>query len=89
LTSLVALFHLSKLFFSLKTPVCGLAKEDHRIIGGEYVPNPQQYPWSVSLEMKTEAMEVFHCSASLLSDQWILTAAHCHKPTASRFVHYN
>jgi len=60
--------------------ICGLAKRinfgktsdaENRIIGGEKA-EVNEYPWMV--RVKTG---IFTCGGSLISDSWILTAAHC------------
>ena len=43
-----------------------------RITGGEEAI-PHSYPHQVSLQMDTMGF----CGGSLISDEWILTAAHC------------
>ena len=53
---------------------CGLAKRSKRIVGGEQT-EVNEYPWMVGLVNKGQR-EVF-CGASLISNQWILSAAHC------------
>lgn len=49
---------------------CGLAKRTNRIVGGQET-EVNEYPWQVKLE---------DCGGSLISDQWVLTAAHCIDP---------
>jgi len=44
-----------------------------RIIGGAE-STPDTYPWMVSLQSKDGQ---HFCGASLISNQWVLTAAHC------------
>jgi len=47
-----------------------------RIIGGSQVSESTQddsYPWMTALEINGQAA----CGASLIGDQWVLTAAHC------------
>ncbi|CAH8570185.1 Serine protease 56 [Schistosoma haematobium] len=47
-------------------------KMESRIIGGE-LSRPGQWPWMVSVRENNQ----FRCGASLISSQWLLTAAHC------------
>merc|ERR1712013_430414 len=53
---------------------CGLAKRKSRIVGG-VVTEVNEYPWQVGIVDKGYT-DVW-CGASLISDRWILTAAHC------------
>merc|ERR1719250_422705 len=53
---------------------CGLAKRKSRIVGG-VVTEANEYPWQVGIVDKGYT-DVW-CGASLISDRWILTAAHC------------
>jgi len=47
-----------------------------RIVGGDTVPSPSEYPWVVMLSESNSTSDFF-CGASLVSEKWILTAAHC------------
>lgn len=53
---------------------CGIpnAAVDGRIINGAEA-TPHQFPWVVALFISGGSF----CTASLISDQWVLTAAHC------------
>merc|ERR1712098_950568 len=53
---------------------CGLAKRKSRIVGGK-VTEVNEYPWQVGLVDK--GYSYVWCGASLISDRWIMTAAHC------------
>merc|ERR1711942_335656 len=53
---------------------CGLAKRKSRIVGG-VVTEVNEYPWQVGIVDKGYT-DVW-CGGSLISDRWILTAAHC------------
>jgi secreted trypsin-like serine protease len=51
---------------------CGLeGKTSSRIVGGQEAA-PNQFPWLVALYANA-----WFCSASLLNEEWVLTAAHC------------
>merc|ERR1712106_627440 len=53
---------------------CGLAQRNTRIVGGEQT-EVNEYPWQVGIVDKGSSS--VWCGASLISNQWILTAAHC------------
>jgi len=53
---------------------CGLAKRRSKIVGGE-VTEVNEYPWQVGIVYKNDN-RVF-CGGSLISNRWILSAAHC------------
>lgn len=48
-----------------------------RIIGGEEVVDESDYPWYIRLEIFGQLA----CGGSLLHPLWVLTAAHCFRPT--------
>ncbi|XP_054845908.1 plasma kallikrein isoform X2 [Eublepharis macularius] len=48
---------------------------DSRVVGGTNA-SLGEWPWQVSLHVKL-SVQKHHCGGSIISDQWILTAAHC------------
>jgi len=55
-----------------------LSRPEGRIMGGTDVDKIRQYPWQMSLS--TGYMGIFYqhrCGASLISENWALSAAHC------------
>ncbi|XP_077386691.1 polyserase-2-like isoform X1 [Festucalex cinctus] len=52
--------------------VCGQVKAQTRIVGGA-VASPGNWPWQVSLHIFGRHF----CGASLINNQWLLSAAHC------------
>merc|ERR1719477_545265 len=53
---------------------CGLAMRSTKIVGGEET-EVNEYPWQVGL-VNAGSSRVW-CGGSLISNRWILTAAHC------------
>nr|XP_027206866.1 venom protease-like [Penaeus vannamei] len=55
---------------------CGVAN-DVRIIGGEEISPPNKYPWLVGLLQSETVEDGFSCGGSIISPNYVLTAAHC------------
>jgi len=53
---------------------CGLAQRNTRIVGG-HETEVNEYPWQVGIVSKNSGF--VWCGGSVISNQWILTAAHC------------
>ncbi|XP_039644021.1 chymotrypsin-like protease CTRL-1 isoform X1 [Perca fluviatilis] len=57
-----------------KAQDCGLAPLNTRIVGGENA-TAGAWPWQVSMHINFAAIHI--CGGTLISDQWVLTAASC------------
>ncbi len=56
---------------------CGVANSPvSRIVGGE-VSAPNEYPWTVFLNLYFWSGDRATCTGTLIGSKWILTAAHC------------
>ena len=60
---------------------CGVVKEtvkvrDDRIVGG-LKALPDQYPWIAYVVKAIDEKYAKSCAASIISDRWLITAAHC------------
>eukprot|EP00095_Tigriopus_kingsejongensis_P010773 maker-scaffold1742_size29367-snap-gene-0.3 protein:Tk10773 transcript:maker-scaffold1742_size29367-snap-gene-0.3-mRNA-1 annotation:"tripsin " len=53
---------------------CGRPKRQTRIVGGQ-ATEVNEYPWQVMLNYTQD--NKFFCGGSLISEDWVLTAAHC------------
>ncbi|XP_055366192.1 elastase 2 like isoform X2 [Betta splendens] len=49
---------------------------ESRVVGGEDV-KPHSWPWQISLQYNSAGTWRHTCGGTLISDQWVLTAAHC------------
>ncbi|XP_044035806.1 chymotrypsin-like protease CTRL-1 [Siniperca chuatsi] len=58
----------------LKAQDCGVAPLNKRIVGGENA-TAGSWPWQVSVHLNIVGIHI--CGGTLISDQWVLTAAHC------------
>ncbi|XP_026522771.1 plasma kallikrein-like [Notechis scutatus] len=59
-----------------KSPVCvQKPKKQSRVVGGSN-SSLGEWPWQVSLHTVLP-VQIHQCGGSIISDQWILTAAHC------------
>ncbi|XP_076019529.1 chymotrypsin-like elastase family member 2A [Genypterus blacodes] len=47
-----------------------------RVVGGEDV-RPNSWPWQISLQYNRDGKWRHTCGGTLISEQWVLTAAHC------------
>lgn len=54
------------------SPDCGKPQQLNRVVGGEDSADAQ-WPWIVSI-LKNGS---HHCAGSLLTNRWVVTAAHC------------
>ncbi|XP_063756936.1 serine protease 27-like [Eleginops maclovinus] len=70
--SAVMIILLSSGCHSQQQPACGRAPNNPRIVGGQNAA-PGTWPWVASLQIDEE----HSCGGSLISDMWVLTAAHC------------
>ncbi|XP_013889514.1 cationic trypsin [Austrofundulus limnaeus] len=74
-----------------ETADCGLAslntKEESRIVGGQ-TATPGAWPWQAYLQIPVSGSSTSFslCGGSLISNQWVLTAAHCFQNSASKGV---
>ncbi|XP_075948894.1 chymotrypsin-like protease CTRL-1 [Anarhichas minor] len=57
-----------------KAQDCGLARLNTRIVGGEDA-TAGSWPWQVSMHLTFVNFHI--CGGTLISDQWVFTAAHC------------
>merc|ERR1719500_2758725 len=53
---------------------CGVAKRSTRIVGGQEV-EVNEWPWQAGM-VWSGSSSVF-CGATVISNEWILTASHC------------
>ena len=62
--------------FITHTVVNAASLKQERIVGGTEVTSESEYPWVVLLS-NSASPSGFFCGGSLISDEWVVTAAHC------------
>ncbi|XP_075696954.1 transmembrane protease serine 13 [Rhinoderma darwinii] len=62
-------------YMSVRCSDCGLQKKS-RIIGGTEA-NAGDWPWQVSLQVRTQRQYEHVCGGTIINNQWVLTASHC------------
>jgi len=61
----------------LAWPECGRRGAQNRVVGG-HEAGAGEWPWQVYLQHRKEgSTSSFSCGATILSQDWVLTAAHC------------
>ncbi|KAI9546219.1 hypothetical protein NQZ68_028634 [Dissostichus eleginoides] len=70
--SAVMIILLSNGGHSQQQPACGQAPNNPRIVGGQNAA-AGSWPWVASIQVNGK----HQCGGSLISDMWVLTAAHC------------
>merc|ERR1712088_54732 len=60
---------------------CGIPGPKDRIVGGSEA-TPHSYPWMAALFVD----DTWFCGGTLISDEWVLTAAHCAKDATEMLV---
>merc|ERR1711892_48390 len=60
---------------------CGIPGDMDRIVGGAEA-TPHSYPWMAALFVD----DAWFCGGTLISDEWVLTAAHCAKDASEMKV---
>ncbi|XP_041480192.1 uncharacterized protein LOC121427594 isoform X25 [Lytechinus variegatus] len=71
----------------VNSPTCGLTPAiTSRIVGGTDALYGQ-WPWIASLSVRVRDLPFYHlCGATLISDQWAMTAAHCVHPPVFELI---
>ncbi|CAH1275702.1 unnamed protein product [Diabrotica balteata] len=66
------------ILLNINVPRCGvtIATQIELITHGQYT-KPGQYPWHAALYRKEGQERIYICGASLISEQHVITAAHC------------
>merc|ERR1712142_1076360 len=68
---------LANLSVILGWPECGKRGPKNRVVGG-HEAGPGEWPWQVYLQHRSAGSSTsFSCGATILSEDWVLTAAHC------------
>ncbi|XP_041672304.1 chymotrypsin-like protease CTRL-1 [Cheilinus undulatus] len=63
---------------------CGIAPLNTRIVGGVNA-SAGSWPWQVSMHFEVGSAAQHICGGTLISNEWVLTAAHCIVTNVTRF----
>ncbi|XP_027718877.1 serine protease 27-like [Vombatus ursinus] len=64
------------------TTACGQPRMLNRMVGGQNAQEGE-WPWQVSIQRNG----THFCGGSLITDQWVMTAAHCFSNTSETFLY--
>ena len=64
-------------FNAIPGQTCGVPASESRIVGGQEASDAEQFPWQARFQSCTDGYGCGLCGASIISNRWLISAAHC------------